>query len=171
MKRLGAKGGYRNVSMFSAVMLEPQRLGTDPFCSGSGVLPLLCPLLLVTTSVGQTKPVTISSNPLEWSSLTLERFTSATAMLSQILFPLVTLPILASAHFKTIYPPARGFDEEILGTAPCGGQVMPSNSSRTTVSLTSIPIAHVMGHYRSVIQNAPRPRQQPQQELQHHARA
>lgn len=73
-------------------------------------------------------------------------------MLSQTLLPLITLPLLASAHFKLIYPPARGFDEEILGTGPCGGQPQSDNPNRTVVSLTSIPVALVMGHDQTVIQ-------------------
>ena len=71
-------------------------------------------------------------------------------MLSLRLLLSVAFPLLASAHFKLLYPPARGFDEDKLVISPCGGQ--PQSSNRTTVSLTSIPVALDMGHDQTVIQ-------------------
>lgn len=71
-------------------------------------------------------------------------------LIPQTLLALLALPLLTSAHFKLIYPPARGFDEDILGTGPCGGQ--SQSDVRTRVSMSSIPIALLMGHDRSVVQ-------------------
>lgn len=52
---------------------------------------------------------------------------------------------LAFAHFNLDYPAARGFDEDILGTFPCGGQDTVS-SNRTLWPLTGGDIALTMGH-------------------------
>ena len=71
-------------------------------------------------------------------------------MWPQSLLPLLTLPFLASAHFKLVYPPARGFNEDTLPSGPCGGQSLTSN--RTTVSMTSIPVALDMGHDQTAVQ-------------------
>lgn len=63
---------------------------------------------------------------------------------------LAALP-LATAHFQLNYPPARGFDEDKLPTFPCGGQDKVS-TSRTSVSMTSFPVALDMGHDESAVQ-------------------
>jgi len=60
-------------------------------------------------------------------------------------FLLGALLPLVSAHFKLNYPPARGFDEDILGTFPCGGQNTVS-SNRTSWPITGGPIQLFMGH-------------------------
>ncbi|KAF4629126.1 hypothetical protein G7Y89_g9016 [Cudoniella acicularis] len=52
---------------------------------------------------------------------------------------------LASAHFNLNYPAARGFDEDILGTFPCGGQNTVS-SNRTVWPISNGEIALTMGH-------------------------
>ena len=52
---------------------------------------------------------------------------------------------LASAHFNLNYPAARGFDEDKLGTFPCGSFDTPS-SNRTLWPLTGGEIALTMGH-------------------------
>lgn len=46
------------------------------------------------------------------------------------LFTTLILSSLTTAHFLLDYPIVRGFDEDILGTFPCGGQsrVSPSKS-------------------------------------------
>lgn len=71
-------------------------------------------------------------------------------MLSSVL-PLSAFLTLSTAHFLLDYPIVRGFDEDILGTFPCGGQPKIS-PNRTLVSLTAIPIALTMGHDQAVIQ-------------------
>lgn len=58
---------------------------------------------------------------------------------------------ITTAHFLLDWPPSRPFDEDTLGTFPCGGQSAPS-PNRTAISLTSLPIALTMGHDRTVIQ-------------------
>jgi hypothetical protein len=58
---------------------------------------------------------------------------------------------LVSAHFKLIYPAARGFDEDILGTFPCGGQNTVS-SNRTEFPITGAPIQLLMGHTSAKVQ-------------------
>lgn len=70
-------------------------------------------------------------------------------MLSQLL--LASLLPLASAHFKLTYPAARGFDEDILGTFPCGGQDTVS-SNRTSWPITGAPIQLYMGHTSAKVQ-------------------
>jgi len=64
---------------------------------------------------------------------------------------LATLLPLVSAHFKLIYPAARGFDEDILGTFPCGGQNTVS-SNRTMFPIDGAPIQLLMGHTQSHIE-------------------
>ncbi|KAI4763559.1 hypothetical protein E4T52_04431 [Aureobasidium sp. EXF-3400] len=58
---------------------------------------------------------------------------------------------LVSAHFKLVYPAARGFDEDILGTFPCGGQNTVS-SNRTEFPITGAPIQLLMGHTSAKVQ-------------------
>jgi hypothetical protein len=55
---------------------------------------------------------------------------ATTVMLSTTLLPFVSLLSTTAAHFLLDYPIVRGFDEDILGTFPCGGQskVSPSKS-------------------------------------------
>ncbi|PMD35169.1 hypothetical protein L207DRAFT_587482 [Hyaloscypha variabilis F] len=66
-------------------------------------------------------------------------------MKSTTLLALAALTTLASAHFNLDYPAARGFDEDILGTSPCGGQDTVS-TNRTLYPLTGGSIALTMGH-------------------------
>ncbi|KAL1304829.1 hypothetical protein AAFC00_003756 [Neodothiora populina] len=70
-------------------------------------------------------------------------------MRSQLLFSAL-LP-LASAHFKLVYPAARGFDEDILSTFPCGGQDAVS-SNRTQFPMSGAPIQLLMGHTSAKVQ-------------------
>ncbi|KUJ23525.1 uncharacterized protein LY89DRAFT_713960 [Mollisia scopiformis] len=58
---------------------------------------------------------------------------------------LVAFASLANAHFNLDYPAARGFDEDVLGTFPCGGQDTVS-SNRTSWPLSGGSIALTMGH-------------------------
>lgn len=58
---------------------------------------------------------------------------------------------LASAHFTLVYPAARGFDEDVLSTFPCGGQNTVS-SNRTEFPLTGAPIQLLMGHTSAKVQ-------------------
>ncbi|KAH8800051.1 expression library immunization antigen 1 [Hyaloscypha sp. PMI_1271] len=51
---------------------------------------------------------------------------------------------LASAHFNLDYPAARGFDEDTLGTFPCGGQNTVS-TNRTSFPISGGSIALTMG--------------------------
>ncbi|KAE9975339.1 hypothetical protein EG328_003239 [Venturia inaequalis] len=56
------------------------------------------------------------------------------------------LPISALAHFRTVYPPARGFDETTIVNFPCGG-FNTANTNRTPVPLTgAFPIQLSMEH-------------------------
>jgi hypothetical protein len=60
-------------------------------------------------------------------------------------FLLAALP-LASAHFLLDHPASRGFDEDKLGTFPCGGQdTVSSNRTQWPLDGTST-IALTMGH-------------------------
>ncbi|KAL9579964.1 MAG: hypothetical protein Q9212_004778 [Teloschistes hypoglaucus] len=67
------------------------------------------------------------------------------------LLTLVSLTSLASAHFTLDYPPARGFDEDKLGTFPCGGQ-NTVGSNRTTWPLAGGPIQLTMEHDHAAVQ-------------------
>jgi len=58
---------------------------------------------------------------------------------------LAAFTTLASAHFNLNYPAARGFDEDKLGTFPCGSFDTPS-SNRTLWPLSGGEIALTMGH-------------------------
>ena len=62
-----------------------------------------------------------------------------------------SLTSLAYAHFTLDYPAARGFDEDRLGTFPCGGQDQIS-SNRSMFPLTGGPIQLTMEHDRSNVQ-------------------
>lgn len=61
-------------------------------------------------------------------------------MFSNILF-LATLLSTTTAHFLLDYPVSRPFDEDTLGTFPCGGQskVAPS---KLLFSILLIPLPH-----------------------------
>ena len=69
--------------------------------------------------------------------------------LSVLTFPLLSL--LVSAHFNLISPPARGFDEDLLGAYPCGGQNVVSDN-RSMFPLTGGTIQLKMGHDQAQIQ-------------------
>jgi hypothetical protein len=58
---------------------------------------------------------------------------------------LAAFTTLASAHFNLNYPSARGFDEDKLGSFPCGSFDTPS-SNRTLWPLSGGEIALTMGH-------------------------
>ncbi|CAD0089258.1 unnamed protein product [Aureobasidium mustum] len=58
---------------------------------------------------------------------------------------------LASAHFKLIYPAARGFVEDNLPQFPCGGQNTVS-SNRTQFPIDGAPIQLLMGHTAAKVQ-------------------
>lgn len=56
------------------------------------------------------------------------------------------LPISAMAHFKMVWPSARGFDEANIVNFPCGG-FNTASTSRTSVPLTgTFPIQLSMEH-------------------------
>lgn len=72
-------------------------------------------------------------------------------MLTTTTTALLTLPLLTTAHFTLRFPTQRGAaDTESSEIAPCGG--LPVSSTRTSVSLTSFPLALEMGHDESVVQ-------------------
>ncbi|GAB7348057.1 hypothetical protein MBLNU459_g6092t2 [Dothideomycetes sp. NU459] len=66
-------------------------------------------------------------------------------------FLLASILPLASAHFNLVYPAARGFDEDTLGTFPCGGQNTVS-TNRTQWPLSGAPIQLDMGHTSAKVQ-------------------
>lgn len=63
---------------------------------------------------------------------------------------LTALLPLASAHFRLLYPTARGFDENSLGSFPCGGQKASAN--RTLWPVKGGPIQLQMGHTTSSVE-------------------
>lgn len=63
---------------------------------------------------------------------------------------LATLLPLASAHFRLLHPAARGFDENVLGNFPCGGQNVSPN--RTLWPSKAGPIQLEMGHPLSAVE-------------------
>jgi hypothetical protein len=58
--------------------------------------------------------------------------------------------MLATAHFHMLFPAPRSDVDETEGQGPCGG--FPVSDTRTSVGLTSFPVALQMGHDRSVVQ-------------------
>ncbi|TKA64753.1 hypothetical protein B0A49_12552 [Cryomyces minteri] len=74
-------------------------------------------------------------------------------MFSKLTLPLSLFALLplASAHFNLVYPAARGFNEDTLGTFPCGGQNTVS-SNRTQWPMTGAPIQLNIGHTQSRVQ-------------------
>ncbi|KAL8802960.1 MAG: hypothetical protein Q9223_006427 [Gallowayella weberi] len=67
---------------------------------------------------------------------------------------LLTVPVLASlisAHFTLDFPQVRGYDEEKLGTFPCGGQDTVS-SNRTAWPLDGGSVQLKMGHDHAAVQ-------------------
>lgn len=64
---------------------------------------------------------------------------------------LLALPLPASAHFKLLWPPARGFDEDTLPQGPCGGMNKVS-PTRTRISPTGFPLHLLMGHDESAVE-------------------
>lgn len=68
------------------------------------------------------------------------------AILSAIL-----LPSLVSSHFQLNYPTVRGYDEDKLGTFPCGSQDTVS-SKRTQWPLAGGPIHLNMEHDHAAVQ-------------------
>lgn len=70
-----------------------------------------------------------------------------------MLYPVSVLSLLplALAHFTLDSPKARGFDDEKLGTFPCGGQDTVSDE-RTPFPLNGAPIQLTMEHDESAVQ-------------------
>ncbi|KAH6679711.1 hypothetical protein B0J14DRAFT_581420 [Halenospora varia] len=58
---------------------------------------------------------------------------------------------MVSAHFNLNFPAARGFNEDTLGTFPCGGQDTVS-SNRTAWPLSGGQIALKMGHINANVE-------------------
>lgn len=63
------------------------------------------------------------------------------------------LPVLAAvfaqttfAHFILKYPPSLGFDDDIEGTAPCGGFPVVFNESDAQVQVDGFPVAMLSTH-------------------------
>lgn len=74
-----------------------------------------------------------------------------TPSLTTLIPTLLTLPLLTTAHFILTYPPSRnGANDDVEQTSPCSG--LPVSSNRTSIPLSSFPIALEMGHTESVIQ-------------------
>lgn len=65
-------------------------------------------------------------------------------------FFLLALPLTCLAHFNLVYPPARGFDENLLVNFPCGSQ--PLSTNRTVISTKSFPMQLLMGHDQAAVQ-------------------
>ncbi|KAL8697303.1 MAG: hypothetical protein Q9201_007193 [Fulgogasparrea decipioides] len=68
-----------------------------------------------------------------------------------LLLALISLTSLTSAHFTLDYPQVRGFDEDQLGTFPCGGQNTISNN-RTSWPLAGGTIQLTMEHDHAAVQ-------------------
>ncbi|ERF73852.1 hypothetical protein EPUS_05557 [Endocarpon pusillum Z07020] len=68
-----------------------------------------------------------------------------------LLVPFFAALVPVSAHFELNYPTVRGFNEDNLGTGPCGGFDTPT-SERTSVSTTSLVLALRMGHDENAVQ-------------------
>ncbi|RPA99110.1 hypothetical protein L873DRAFT_1685138 [Choiromyces venosus 120613-1] len=66
-------------------------------------------------------------------------------LLFPLLFPLLSLPLLAGAHFQLTYPPSRGDNDQTQTTSPCGGLDTPS-TTRTPWSLTGGQLKFEAGH-------------------------
>ncbi len=72
-------------------------------------------------------------------------------MKSSIITSLSVLLPLASGHFNLNYPTARGFNEDLLGNFPCGGQNSAS-PNRTLWPTKGGPIQLKMGHVTASVQ-------------------
>ena len=68
-----------------------------------------------------------------------------------LLLPIVLLFPLALGHFQLNFPTVRGYDEDILGQFPCGGQNSVSKT-RTPWPLKGGPIQLNMEHDRVATQ-------------------
>ena len=69
----------------------------------------------------------------------------------KLALPVLLFASVIRAHFTLDYPPARGFDEDLLPNFPCGGQNSAS-SNRTEWPLAGGPIQLTMEHDRSAVQ-------------------
>lgn len=67
-------------------------------------------------------------------------------------FPLISFLTFTSAHFKLDVPPSRGFNEDTLGSFPCGGQALSSSRTQIPLSKPEVFIALEMGHDQSAVQ-------------------
>ena len=68
-----------------------------------------------------------------------------------ILFTLLPILTLVNGHFQLNYPTVRGYNEDTLGTFPCGGQNTVS-SNRTAWPLTGGPIQLTFEHQLTNVQ-------------------
>ena len=66
-------------------------------------------------------------------------------------FLFLSLLPLVTAHFQLLSPAARGFNEDVLRTFPCGGQDNPS-LNRTEWPLSGGPVQLLMGHDQAAVQ-------------------
>ena len=71
-------------------------------------------------------------------------------MISPRFLALLSLPLLASAHFELHFPVSRGDNDETQASFPCGG--LDTSANRTAVSLTSIPVSVELGHTENLFQ-------------------
>ena len=100
--------------------------------------------LLYSRSSKDTSNVDYTTNPNVLPLL------SHTTMFSILLSTFLLLPSVLG-HFKLVSPPARGFDEDTLGTFPCGGQDSVAKT-RTPWPLKGGPIQLDMEHDRVLAQ-------------------
>jgi hypothetical protein len=63
---------------------------------------------------------------------------------------ILTLLPIASAHFTLNFPAARGSDDTDQATFPCGGYP-EAGTTRTSVSLNSIPLSMELGHSENLV--------------------
>ncbi|KIW17385.1 hypothetical protein PV08_04579 [Exophiala spinifera] len=71
-------------------------------------------------------------------------------MVPQSLLAVLSLPLLATAHFHMLYPTPRSDVDDTEPTSPCGG--FPISANRTSVSNSAFPVALEMEHDRTVVQ-------------------
>lgn len=96
--------------------------------------------------IKSTTRLTFLHTPNDHSTPTL----MSVMMKSSIVTSLIALLPFASAHFRLVYPAARGLDEVTLGNFPCGGQKVSAN--RTVWPIKGGPIQLQMGHTMSAVE-------------------
>ena len=104
-----------------------------------------------TNSLAESLSFLVPSSSFLCASHELLHITQSSAFKMKVQLLLGALLPLVSAHFKLVYPAARGFDEDILGTFPCGGQNTVS-SNRTEFPISGAPIQLLMGHTAAKVQ-------------------